>query len=98
MRARIEVDRRLSGTTDATIEEYITQARLLRQQYDVPTGYQQAPFFQSFVVVTVDPKGHAVTFRPWGIHGPLTWRQFDRSPGMMPVGASADQPVEWVIR
>ncbi len=59
--------------------------------------YNVAPFFQSFVVVTVDPVGRTLTLRPWGIRGPLTWRDFDRSAGVMPPGASLDQAVEWVV-
>ena len=59
--------------------------------------YNSAPFFQSFVVVTVDPAPGRVTIKPWGVHGPLTWRDFDRSAGAMPPGASPDTPVEWVI-
>lgn len=60
--------------------------------------YNVAPFFQSFVVVTVDPVERRVTIRPWGIHGPLTWRAFDRSAHVMPPGVSLDQPVAWVIQ
>jgi hypothetical protein len=46
MRARIEVDNRLTSTTDRRIEELIAQAGELRRQYGVPTGFQRAPFFQ----------------------------------------------------
>jgi len=59
--------------------------------------YNVAPFFQSFVVVTVDPVARRITFRPWGVHGPLRWREMDRSPGVMPAGIAPDQPVTWVI-
>ncbi len=59
--------------------------------------YNVAPFFQSFVVVTVDPAGRRVTFQPWGVSGPLTWRDLDRSPGATPQGVTPDQPVEWVV-
>jgi len=59
--------------------------------------YNVAPFFQSFVVVTVDPVGRTLTLRPWGIRGPLTWKDFDRSAGAMPSGTSLDQAVEWVV-
>jgi len=38
-----------------------------------------------------------VTLRPWGVHGPLTWKDFDRSPAIVPPGASLDAPVEWVV-
>jgi hypothetical protein len=60
--------------------------------------YNVAPFFQSFVVVTVDPVERRVTIQPWGIHGPLTWRAFDRSAHVMPAGVSLDQPVAWMIQ
>jgi 3',5'-cyclic AMP phosphodiesterase CpdA len=59
--------------------------------------YNVAPFFQSFVVVTVDPVGRRITIRPWGIRGPLTWRDFDRSPSMAPSGMAVDTAVEWVV-
>jgi len=59
--------------------------------------YNVAPFFQSFVVVTVDPAGRQVTIRPWGVHGPLTWGDLDRSSGIMPAGVLPGQPVEWVV-
>ena len=59
--------------------------------------YNVAPFFQSFVVVTVDPAARQITIRPWGINGPLTWKDFDRSPSVVPPGAGADAVVEWVV-
>ena len=46
MRARIEADGGVSSTTDAVIEDLIEKADFLRGQYGVPTGFQQAPFFQ----------------------------------------------------
>jgi hypothetical protein len=57
-----------------------------------------APFFQSFVVVTVDPAGRTLTVRPWGIQGPLKWQDLERSTQVMPPGASSDQPVAWTIQ
>ena len=58
MRARIEVDHRLTGTTDRYIEELIAEAGRLRRLYGVPTGFQRAPFFQlqtrDFALVAVD--------------------------------------------
>jgi len=59
--------------------------------------YNVAPFFQSFVVVTVDPVGRTLTVRPWGIQGPLKWQDLERSTQMMPQDASSDQPVAWTI-
>jgi 3',5'-cyclic AMP phosphodiesterase CpdA len=60
--------------------------------------YNVAPFFQSFVVVTVEPSARRLVVRPWGVRGPLTWNDFDRSGTAMPAGAAVDGPVEWVVR
>jgi uncharacterized membrane protein HdeD (DUF308 family) len=58
MRARVDADRRLSGTTQARIDALIRQAADLRGQYRVPTGFQKAPFFQmqtgNFALIAVD--------------------------------------------
>jgi 3',5'-cyclic AMP phosphodiesterase CpdA len=60
--------------------------------------YNVAPFFQSFVVVTVDPAARRITLRPWGIDGPLTWNDFDRSTSVVPPGAAPDRVVEWLVQ
>jgi hypothetical protein len=60
--------------------------------------YNVAPFFQSFVVVTVDPAGRQITIKPWGVRGPLTWKDLDRSKEDLPAGVAPDGPVEWVVR
>lgn len=58
MRARIEKDLGISGTNDAEIERLIAEAGRLRELYRVPTGFQQAPFFQietdAFAFIAVD--------------------------------------------
>jgi len=58
MRARIEADEGLTTTTDARIEELISQAAFYRAQYGVPTGFQRAPFFdiqtEDFALIAVD--------------------------------------------
>ena len=58
MHARIEVDNRLTGTTDETVDRLIAEAARLRREYGVPTGYQQGPFFQlqtaTFALIAVD--------------------------------------------
>ena len=46
MRARAAADLRLTSTTDARIERLIAEAAQLRDDYDVPTGLQRAPFFE----------------------------------------------------
>jgi 3',5'-cyclic AMP phosphodiesterase CpdA len=58
--------------------------------------YNVAPFFQSFVVVTVDPVGNEIRIRPWGVNGPLAWKDLDGSATMIPSGSTSDQKVEWV--
>ena len=60
--------------------------------------YNVAPFFQSFVLVTVDPGARRLTIAPWGVTGPLTWNDLDRSPSMPPPGVAPDRPVEWVVQ
>jgi 3',5'-cyclic AMP phosphodiesterase CpdA len=60
--------------------------------------YNVAPFFQSFVVVTVDPAGRRITIRPWGVNGPLSWKDFDRSASVLPPETPLDGAVEWVVR
>jgi uncharacterized membrane protein HdeD (DUF308 family)/3',5'-cyclic AMP phosphodiesterase CpdA len=58
MRARIEVDNRLTSTTDERIGWLIGEAARLRREYEVPTGFQQAPYFQiqteRFALIMVD--------------------------------------------
>jgi 3',5'-cyclic AMP phosphodiesterase CpdA len=58
--------------------------------------YNVAPFFQSFVVVTVDPVAKQIRIKPWGVNGPLAWKDFDGSSTMIPSGATRDQAVEWL--
>ena len=53
--------------------------------------YNTAPFFQSFVEVSVEPDRMIV--RPYGVHGRLRWADMDRSePGDAPDGF-----VEWTV-
>jgi 3',5'-cyclic AMP phosphodiesterase CpdA len=58
MKARLVADSRISGTTEARIDDYIAEAARLRSWYGVPTGFQRAPFFQiqtpRFGLITVD--------------------------------------------
>src|SRR5262249_27452752 len=58
MRARVEVDRRITSTTDRRIEALIAEATRLRGEYRVPTQLQKPPFFQfqtdSFALFAVD--------------------------------------------
>ena len=58
MRARVESDLRLTSTTDERIAQLIGHAGWLRKQYEVPTGFQRAPFFEiqtpDFALICVD--------------------------------------------
>jgi uncharacterized membrane protein HdeD (DUF308 family)/3',5'-cyclic AMP phosphodiesterase CpdA len=58
LRARIEVDNRLTTTTEQTIERLIDQATRYRELYQLPTQQQEAPFFQfqteQFALFAVD--------------------------------------------
>jgi 3',5'-cyclic AMP phosphodiesterase CpdA len=58
MRARVESDHRLTSTTDSRIAWLVGEAARLRREYGVPTGFQQAPYFQiqteRFALLAVD--------------------------------------------
>ena len=58
MRARIEVDKGVTSTTDAGIERLIATASRLQREYRVPTALQKGPFFQvqieRFALLAVD--------------------------------------------
>ncbi len=58
LRARVEIDHRITSTTDRRIEELIATASRLKRFYGVPTQLQRAPFFQfqtdSFALFAVD--------------------------------------------
>lgn len=59
--------------------------------------YNQAPFFQSFVEVRVEPSAGRVRFLPYGINGRLRWNELQTSPALRPADVAADAPVEWVL-
>ncbi len=46
MRARAEADLKLTTTNERKIDRLLEEADRLRLEYGVPTGFQQAPFFQ----------------------------------------------------
>ena len=58
MLARIESDHRLTTTNGDRIRLTLIEAAPLRSLYHVPTGFQQAPFFQvrcgDFVFIAID--------------------------------------------
>jgi uncharacterized membrane protein HdeD (DUF308 family) len=57
----------------------------------------EAPFFQSFVEVRVEPSSRQVRVLPWGVHGRLRWSDIEASADLRPAGAPAEAPVEWVV-
>jgi len=58
MKARADADLRLTSTTSARIDRLIAEARRLRAEYEVPTGFQRGPFFEvqtdRFALVAID--------------------------------------------
>ena len=58
MRARVEADNRLTSTTDSRIAWLVDEAARLRREYQVPTGFQRAPYFsiqtERFTLLAVD--------------------------------------------
>jgi hypothetical protein len=58
MRARLEIDKRMTTTTEGRIDRLIREAARLRQEYGVSTGWQRGPFFEvqteRFALIAVD--------------------------------------------
>jgi 3',5'-cyclic AMP phosphodiesterase CpdA len=58
MLARVDADNKMTLTNERKIGKLIRKAEQLRNDYQVPTGFQQAPYFQvsvgDFVLITVD--------------------------------------------
>ncbi|MUP46570.1 hypothetical protein E0K83_12560 [Gramella sp. BOM4] len=58
MEARIESERILSKMNSENIQDLVKQASYLRKEYQLPVGYQNAPFFQisndHFVFLAID--------------------------------------------
>jgi len=59
--------------------------------------YNVAPFFQSFIEVRVEPSSRRIRMLPYGVHGPLRWRDLAHSAGLRPESAGEDDPVEWIV-
>ncbi len=57
----------------------------------------EAPFFQSFVEVRVEPSARRIRVLPWGVHGRLRWSDLETSGGVRPEGTATDAEVEWVV-
>ena len=58
--------------------------------------YNVAPFFQSFVLVKVEPSAGRVRIIPYGVHGRLSWKEMGASQNLR-AGMADDAFVEWVI-
>lgn len=58
MAARIRSDLHITSTNKKDIERLVNQASFLKKEYDLPVGFQNAPFFQvstdHFVLLTID--------------------------------------------
>lgn len=59
--------------------------------------YNVAPFFQSFVKITVDPARKRVTLIPYSNNGRLKWKDLTSTKGARPPGTNPDDYVEWKI-
>jgi hypothetical protein len=59
-------------------------------------NFNSAPFFQSFLEVRVERSQNRVRFIPYGVHGPLRWREIQVSPAIKPADVSSDSFVEFV--
>ncbi len=57
----------------------------------------EAPFYQSFVEVRVEPSQGRVRVLPWGVHGRLRWTDLESSADLPAGGAPRDGLVEWTI-
>jgi uncharacterized membrane protein HdeD (DUF308 family)/3',5'-cyclic AMP phosphodiesterase CpdA len=60
--------------------------------------FNHAPFFLSFMEVRVERSKRQVVLVLNGIHGPLRWSDLQTGGAVVPSGAIADDPVEFVIR
>ena len=59
--------------------------------------YNVAPFFQSFVVIKVEPSAHRVRIIPYGVHGRLTWADLATSDTLQSTHPDGQAFVEWEI-
>jgi calcineurin-like phosphoesterase family protein len=59
--------------------------------------FNRAPFFQSFVEVRVERSRRRVVLALNGVQGPLRWADLQIGGSVIPPGATADDPVEYVV-
>ena len=58
--------------------------------------FNRAPFFQSFLEVSVEPSQNRVRFLLIGANGPLRWRDIQVAGTVKPTDKSDDDPVEFI--
>jgi uncharacterized membrane protein HdeD (DUF308 family) len=59
--------------------------------------YNVAPFFQSFVKVSVELTANRVRLMPYGVHGRLRWSDLAASENLHAAGAADRALVEWMV-
>ncbi len=59
--------------------------------------FNRAPFFQSFMEVRVERSKKRVVLVLNGVDGPLRWRDLQLGGAVLPPGAAADDPAEFVV-
>jgi predicted MPP superfamily phosphohydrolase len=57
--------------------------------------YNQAPYFQSFMEIKVEPSRNRIRLIPYGIHGQLRWSDMEYGGVGKPASAHTDDVVEW---
>lgn len=56
-----------------------------------------APFYQSFMVVHVEPSKGRIRLVPYGVHGRLRWSEFERSADLASGTMPPEELVEWIV-
>ena len=59
--------------------------------------YNQAPYFQSFMEIKVEPSRNRIRLIPYGIHGQLRWSDMEYGGVGKPAAAHAEDLVEWAF-
>lgn len=57
--------------------------------------YNQAPYFQSFMEIKVEPSRNRIRLIPYGIHGQLRWSDMEYGGVGKPASVHAEDFVEW---
>ena len=59
--------------------------------------FNRAPFFQSFLEVSVEPSQNRVRFLLYGVNGQLQWRDIQVGGNTKPADKNDDDPVEFIL-